>query len=79
MEVIIKLERLDDKERTVDVIKAVRRVTGLGLRQSKELVINAPSYFKIGHDVLDEEAKELFEEAGAVVSIGVYIPFPPLT
>ena len=54
----------------VGVIKAVREVTGLGLKEAKELVDNAPKTVKEG--VSKEEAEELkakFEEAGATVEL----------
>lgn len=52
------------------VIKAVREVTGLGLKESKELVESAPKAIK--EAVSKETAEELkakFEEAGAKVEI----------
>lgn len=52
------------------VIKAVREATGLGLKESKELVEGAPKPIKEG--VSKETADELkakFEEAGAKVEI----------
>ncbi len=54
----------------IQVIKAVRELTGLGLRESKELVEGAPSNVKEG--VSKEEAdaaKARLEEAGAAVEI----------
>lgn len=52
------------------VIKAVREATGLGLKESKELVEGAPKPIKEGvsKDVA-EEIKAKFEEAGAKVEI----------
>lgn len=50
----------------VQVIKAVREATGLGLKEAKDLVDNAPSAIKEG--VSEDEANELkakLEEAGA--------------
>ncbi len=55
----------------INVIKAVREVTSLGLREAKELVEAAPAQVKDG--VAREEAdsiKSKLEEAGAVVQIG---------
>ncbi len=52
------------------VIKAVREITGLGLKEAKALVDNAPSPVKEG--VSKEEAEEIkkkLEEAGAEVEI----------
>jgi large subunit ribosomal protein L7/L12 len=54
----------------IQVIKAVRELTDLGLRESKELVEGVPSPVK--HGVSKEEAdqaKVKLEEAGAVVEI----------
>ena len=54
----------------VGVIKAVREVTGLGLKEAKELVDGTPA--KIKEKVSPEEAEELkakLEEAGAVVEV----------
>ena len=54
----------------VKVIKAVREVTGLGLKEAKELVDGAPKTVKEG--VKKEEAEELkakFTEVGAVVEL----------
>ena len=54
----------------IQVIKVVRAVTGLGLKEAKELVDNAPSNVKEG--VAKEEAdgiKAQLEEAGASVEV----------
>ena len=54
----------------INVIKAVREVTSLGLREAKELVEASPTAVKEG--VLKEEAdtiKAKLEEAGAVVEV----------
>ena len=54
----------------VGVIKAVREVTGLGLKEAKEVVDNAPKTLKEG--VSKEEAdqiKEKLEAAGATVEV----------
>ncbi|BBG66686.1 LSU ribosomal protein L7/L12 [Hydrogenimonas sp.] len=54
----------------INVIKVVREVTGLGLKEAKEAVDNAPTTIKEGAS--KEEAEELkakFEEAGATVEI----------
>ncbi|PKB66266.1 MAG: 50S ribosomal protein L7/L12 [SAR202 cluster bacterium Io17-Chloro-G4] len=54
----------------INVIKAVREVTSLGLREAKELVESAPASVKDA--VAREEADEIkgkLEEAGAVVEI----------
>ena len=54
----------------IQVIKAVREVTTLGLKEAKDLVDGAPSPVKVG--VNKEEAESLkkkLEEAGATVEI----------
>ena len=54
----------------VPVIKVVREITGLGLKEAKDLVTAAPKVVKEG--VSKEEAEELkkkLEEAGAKVTI----------
>ena len=54
----------------INVIKAVREVTSLGLREAKELVESAPAAVK--EAVVKDEAdsiKSKLEEAGAVVEI----------
>lgn len=48
----------------IKVIKEVRAITGLGLKEAKELVDNAPKAIKEGAD--DEEAKKLKEQLEAV-------------
>jgi large subunit ribosomal protein L7/L12 len=50
----------------VSVIKAVREITGLGLKEAKDLVDGAPKPIKEGVDKkIAEEAKKKLEEAGA--------------
>lgn len=52
------------------VIKAVREITGLGLKEAKEVVDNAPS--DLQSDVPEEQANEMkakLEEAGATVEL----------
>ena len=53
-------------EKKVNVIKAVRAITGLGLKEAKALVDEAPSPVKeaVGKDEAEEVKKQL-EEAGA--------------
>jgi large subunit ribosomal protein L7/L12 len=54
----------------VAVIKAVRGVTGLGLKEAKEAVEGAPTPMKEGVSKEEaEEAKKTLEEAGATVEI----------
>jgi len=57
-------------EKKVNVIKAVRAITGLGLKEAKALVDDAPSAIKEG--VSKEEADDMqkqLEEAGATVEL----------
>lgn len=57
-------------EKKVGVIKAVRSLTGLGLKEAKDAVEAAPSALKEGVSKEEaEEAKKLLEEAGATVEI----------
>ena len=57
-------------EKKVGVIKAVRGLTGLGLKEAKDTVEAAPSTLKEGVSKDEaEEAKKLLEEAGATVEI----------
>ena len=54
----------------VSVIKAVRELTGLGLKEAKDLVDGAPKPIKEGVDkATAEEAKKKLEEAGAKVEV----------
>jgi large subunit ribosomal protein L7/L12 len=54
----------------VAVIKAVRALTGLGLKEAKEMVESAPSAIKEGASKDEaEEAKKALEEAGATVEL----------
>ncbi|HLU99710.1 MAG TPA: 50S ribosomal protein L7/L12 [Acidobacteriota bacterium] len=64
----VVLTAVGDKK--INVIKAVREVTSLGLKEAKDLVESAPKAVKEG--VTKEEAEEIkkkFEEAGATVEI----------
>jgi large subunit ribosomal protein L7/L12 len=57
-------------EKKINVIKAVREVTSLGLKEAKDLVESAPATVKEG--VSKDEAaaiKKKFEEAGATVEV----------
>ena len=64
----VVLEAAGDKK--IQVIKVVRQITGLGLKEAKDLVDSAPSNVKEG--VQKEEADKVkgdLEEAGASVSV----------
>ena len=57
-------------ENKVNTIKAVREVTGLGLKEAKDLVDGAPKAMKEGIPKAEAEAiKKKVEEAGAKVEI----------
>jgi large subunit ribosomal protein L7/L12 len=57
-------------ENKVNVIKVVREITGLGLKEAKDLVDGAPKPVKEGLNKADAEAaKKKLEDAGAKVEI----------
>ena len=57
-------------DKKVEVIKVVRAVTGLGLKEAKDLVDGAPKPVKEGVSKADAEAlKKQLEEAGAKVEV----------
>jgi len=57
-------------ENKVNTIKAVREVTGLGLKEAKDLVDGAPKPIKEGINKADADAiKKKMEEAGAKVEV----------
>ena len=67
-EVTVTLENAGQKK--IAVIKVVRELTGLGLKEAKALVDSAPAAVKEKIKVEEaEEIKEKLEEAGAVVSV----------
>ncbi len=64
----VVLESAGDKK--IQVIKAVRELTSLGLKEAKELVESAPAKVKEGLSKDDAEAaKTKLEESGAQVSL----------
>lgn len=57
-------------DQKIKVIKAVREITGLGLKEAKEVVDNAPKTVKEGVSKADaEEIKAKLEEVGAGVEV----------
>jgi len=57
-------------ENKVSVIKAVRAITGLGLKEAKEMVEGTPSTIKEAAAKAEaEEVKKQLEEAGATVEL----------
>ncbi|HEW8551105.1 TPA: 50S ribosomal protein L7/L12 [Streptococcus pneumoniae] len=64
----VELTSAGDKK--VGVIKVVREITGLGLKEAKELVDGAPALVKEGVTTAEaEEIKAKLEEAGASVTL----------
>jgi large subunit ribosomal protein L7/L12 len=64
----VVLNSIGDKK--INVIKVVREVTSLGLKEAKELVESAPAKVKEGVNKEEaEEIKKKFEEAGAQMEI----------
>ena len=67
-ELTIHLAASGDKK--INVIKEVRTITGLGLKEAKDLVEGAPSKLKDGVNKEDaEKFKKQLEEAGATVEL----------
>jgi large subunit ribosomal protein L7/L12 len=67
-EFTVVLTAVGDKK--INVIKAVREVTNLGLKEAKDLVEGAPKPIKEGVSKDEAQAiKKKFEEAGATVEI----------
>ncbi len=64
----VELTSAGDKK--VGVIKAVREITGLGLKEAKGLVDGAPANVKEGVAAAEaEEIKSKLEEAGATITL----------
>lgn len=67
-EFTVHLTSVGDKK--INVIKAVREVTNLGLKEAKDLVESAPAVIKDGVSKAEGETiKKKFEEAGAQVEL----------
>ena len=57
-------------DQKIKVIKVVREITGLGLKEAKEVVDNAPKAVKEGVDQAEaDELKAKLEEVGASVEV----------
>lgn len=69
-EFTVVLKAVADAAKKISVIKVVREITGLGLKESKDLVEGAPKNVKEGVDkkTADELQKKL-TEAGAAVEL----------
>ena len=64
------LELTDDGATKIKVIKVVREITGLGLKEAKEMVDGAPKMVKEGLSKEDAEAaKAKLEEVGATATL----------
>ncbi|MGB3863422.1 MAG: 50S ribosomal protein L7/L12 [Candidatus Aminicenantaceae bacterium] len=64
----VVLKEIGDKK--INVIKTVREVTSLGLKEAKDLVDSAPKSVKEGVSKNEaEEIKKKFEEVGAIIEI----------
>ena len=59
-----------DEAAKLKVIKAVKEITGLGLGEAKDIVVNAPKMVKTGVSKEEAEAlKKQLEEVGATITI----------
>ena len=64
----VELTSVGDQK--IKVIKVVRELTGLGLKEAKEVVVNAPKMIKEGLPKEEAEAaKAKLEEVGATITI----------
>jgi len=69
-EFTVVLSGVTDATKKISVIKVVRELTGLGLKESKDLVEGAPKNVKEGVDkAAAEEMKKKLVEAGASVEL----------
>ncbi len=66
----VVLESLADESKKISVLKVVRAITGLGLKEAKDLVEAAPKDILTGvPKAAAEDAKKQIEEAGGKVAI----------
>jgi len=64
----IELSGIGDKK--INVIKVIREITSLGLKEAKDMADNAPSIIKESANKEEaEEVKKKLEEAGATVTL----------
>ncbi len=69
-EFTVVLKAVTDTAKKISVIKVVRELTGLGLKESKDLVEGAPKNVKENVDKkAADEMKKKLEEAGAAVEL----------
>ena len=67
-EFVVHMSKSGDNK--INVIKAIRTITGLGLKEAKDLVEAAPTVVKEGvNKVQAAEIKKQLEEAGATVEV----------
>ena len=67
---VVNIELIAAGDKKIDVIKEVRAITELGLKEAKDLVEAAPKEVKTGVAKKDaEEAKKKLESAGAKVEL----------
>ena len=67
-EFVVDMSKSGDNK--INVIKAIRTITGLGLKEAKDLVEAAPTVVKEGvNKVQAAEIKKQLEEAGATVEV----------
>ena len=58
------------KDKKISILKVVRSVTELGLKEAKEVVENTPKVIKEGlAKAAAEDAKKMLEDAGAIVTL----------
>jgi large subunit ribosomal protein L7/L12 len=66
----VVLEGLSDESKKISVLKVVRAITGLGLKEAKDLVEAAPKDVLTGvPKAAAEDAKKQLEEAGGKITI----------
>ncbi|MBT4008695.1 MAG: 50S ribosomal protein L7/L12 [Elusimicrobiaceae bacterium] len=66
----VVLAGLADASKKISVIKIVREITGLGLKEAKDLVEGAPKPIKEGADKAEaEELKKKVTEAGGTIEL----------
>ena len=67
---VVNIELIATGDKKIDVIKAVRAITELGLKEAKDLVEEAPKEIKSGVNKKEaEEIKQKLEAAGAKVEL----------
>lgn len=63
------LAKIDDKNK-IKIIKEIRTILGLGLKESKELVEKVPNTIKTGIEESESnQIKEIFEKLGCTIEV----------